>query len=99
MVREIKWTKTATKNFDLIINYLIENWGEQVVRDFVSRTFSLLDLLSQHPELAPLQVKEKGIRGILITTHNKLFFRVKTRQLIVLKIFDTRKKPTKLKFR
>lgn len=99
MVEEIKWTKTAVKNFDRTVFYLVENWSEQVVADFVIKPFSLLDLLSRHPELAQYQVKAKGIRGILITPHNKLFFRVKNTKLIVLKIFDTRTKPSKLRFR
>jgi plasmid stabilization system protein ParE len=99
MAKEIKWTKTATRDFERIITYLRENWTQQVALNFISRTFSLLDLLSKHPELAPIQVAEKQIHGILITKHNKLFFRIKLNRLIVLKIFDTRMKPSKLKLR
>jgi plasmid stabilization system protein ParE len=76
MAKEIKWTKTATKNFDKVIDYLENNWPEKVVSDFVSRTFNLLDLLAELPEIGEVQDKSREIRGILITKHNKLFYRV-----------------------
>ena len=99
MAKEIRWTKTAAKNFDKVIDYLENNWPEQVVIDFVSKTFSLLDLLAELPEIGEIQEKRRQIRGILITKHNKLFYRVENNSLIVLKIFDTRKNPKKLRFK
>jgi plasmid stabilization system protein ParE len=99
MAKEIKWTKTAAKNFDKVIDYLENNWPEKVVRDFVNRTSDLLDLLSELPEIGEVQDKNRQIRGILITKHNKLFYRIDKNVLIVLKIFDTRKNPKKLRFR
>jgi hypothetical protein len=79
MAKEIRWTKTAIVNFEATLNYLKKSWSQKIIEDFISRTFSLLDLLSRYPELAPLQRKDKNIRGMLITKHNKLFFRIKKR--------------------
>ncbi len=99
MAKEIKWTKTAAKNFGKTIDYLIENWPQNVVSDFVRRTDETLYLLAEHPDIGELQEKEKQIRGILLSKHNKLFYRIEKNRLIVLKIFDTRQNPDKLKFR
>ena len=89
MAKEIKWTKTAAKNFDKVIDYLENNWPEKVVSNFVTRTFDLLELLAELPEIGELQDKTHQIRGILITKHNKLFYRIDKNMLIVLRIFDT----------
>jgi len=99
MAKEIKWTKTASRNFDNIMKYLSENWSYSVVSNFVHRTSDILLVLSEFPHLGELQVADKGIRGILITKHNKLFYRIDGPRLIVLKIFDTRQNPKKLKLR
>ncbi|MCW5907976.1 MAG: type II toxin-antitoxin system RelE/ParE family toxin [Chitinophagales bacterium] len=49
MVKAVKWTKTALRDFDQIIQYLCDNWGEKVAAAFVAKTFALLDLLKRHP--------------------------------------------------
>ena len=97
--KEIKWTKTAAKNFHKTVSYLMENWPDKVVQDFIHHTEDILDLLSEHYELGEIQDSAREIRGILITKHNKLFYRVDGNRLIVLKIFDTRQNPRKLRFR
>ena len=100
MAKEVKWTKTANKNFDKVIAYLESNWPEKVVIDFISRTSKLLDLLAELPEIGEeVQDAKRKIRGILITKHNKLFYRVDKNTLIVLRIFDTRQNPQKLRFK
>ena len=99
MAKEIKWTKTAVKNFTKTVDYLIENWPDKVVSDFISRTDEMLLLLSEYPQVGEIQDKKREIRGILLTRHNKLFYRIDNKRLIVLKIFDTRQNPKKLKFR
>jgi len=99
MVKEIRWTKTAAKNFDKVVDYLQNNWPEKVVIDFVNKTFNLLELLSHSPETGKIQDKKRQIRGILITKHNKLFYRLDKNALIILQIFDTRKAPKKLRFK
>ena len=99
MAKEIKWTKTAQKNFIKTVDYLIENWPDKVVSEFITHTDYTLQLLAIHPDLGILQNREKDIRGILLTPHNKLFYRIAKNQLIVLRIFDTRQNPRKLKFK
>ena len=99
MAQEIKWTKTAVKNFTKTADYLLENWPESVLIDFIRKTDEILLLLAEHPDIGEIQDKKRGIRGILISKHNRLFYRTDKERLIVLKIFDTRQNPQKLRFR
>lgn len=98
MARKIIWTKRANQRFNKIVTYLESKWGERVTREFVTLTFSLIEVLSEQPEIGTLENKEKNIRGFLLTKHNRVFFRYTQDELIILNIFDTRSNPVKQKF-
>jgi plasmid stabilization system protein ParE len=90
MAKKIIWTKRANHKFNSIIDYLEQEWGSNVTRNFVKRTYTIIDLISDMPELGPLENPEKMIRGFLLTKHNKLFYRVTQGEIILLNFFDNR---------
>lgn len=98
MARKIVWTKRANNNFNNIIDYLEKKWGERVTIDFVKRSFNILALISEYPNLGSMENTEKGIHGFLITSHNRLFYRFSENELILLNFFDTRQRTAKKKF-
>ena len=49
MAKEIKWTKTAQKNFIKTVDYLIENWPDKVVSEYITLTVYTLQYLAIHP--------------------------------------------------
>lgn len=70
MARRIIWTQRANKKFNNIIDYLEWNWGSKVTRNFVKRTYDIIDLISLQPEIGTLENEQKKIRGFLLTKHN-----------------------------
>ncbi len=90
MVRKIVWTKRAISKFNNIITYLEEEWGEQVTEIFVRKTYDIIELISDQSDLGTLENIEKNIRGFLLTSHNRLFYRVTDKEIILLNFFDTR---------
>ncbi|HEV7382361.1 MAG TPA: type II toxin-antitoxin system RelE/ParE family toxin [Dyadobacter sp.] len=98
MARRVVWTKRATTNFKRIIIYLEDNWGSKVTRDFVKKSFRVIELIQDYPQLGSLEDREKGIYVFLITTHNRLFYRLSEDQLIILNFFDTRQGTLKTRF-
>ena len=90
MVRKIVWTKRAISKFNNIITYLEEEWGEQVTENFVRKTYDIIELISDQSDLGTLENIEKNIRGFLLTKHNRLFYRVTDKEIILLNFFDTR---------
>ncbi len=46
MVKEIIWTKRAINKFNGIMDYLEAEWGEGVTRNFVVRTYEVIDLIA-----------------------------------------------------
>lgn len=90
MAKEIVWTKRATFKFNNIIAFLEKEWGENVTINFVQKTYSIIELLAEQPHLGSLENFENGIRGFLITKHNRLFYRFTSKELILLNFFDNR---------
>ena len=99
MAKAIVWTKRAEKKFSKILEYLESDWDGNVARNFAVRTFNIIKLLSDNPELGFMELEEKGIRGFTLTKHNLIFYRVTDdNMLIILNIFDTRKDPITKKY-
>ncbi len=95
MVKTIIWNRRASDNFNSIIAYLQKNWGDKVTRNFVTHTYQIIELLALNPEMGSIEYAEKQIRGIVITKHNTLFYRVEEEKLILLTFFDNRQHPRK----
>lgn len=90
MAKKIVWTNRANNKFNKIINYLEQEWGHDVTQNFVSRTYDIIDLISDQPGLGTAENPEKNIRGFLLTKHNRLFYRVTDNEIIILNFFDSR---------
>ncbi|MFZ2906446.1 MAG: type II toxin-antitoxin system RelE/ParE family toxin [Cyclobacteriaceae bacterium] len=90
MAKKIIWTKRANQKFNKIIDYIEQEWGTTVALNFVKKTYNILDLISDLPELGTLESPEKMIRGFLLTKRNRLFYRVTEKEIILLNFFDTR---------
>jgi plasmid stabilization system protein ParE len=87
---KVIWTPKAEKSLVEVVEFLTEHWGIKAARSFVLLTEDLTDKLSRFPELGPVEDEEKGIRGILLTPHNRLFYRIKGEAVVILSVFDTR---------
>ena len=90
MVRKIVWTKRANIKFNNIIDYLEAEWGEPVTEIFVKKTYDIIELISDQPDLGTIEKIERNIRGFLLTKHNRLFYKITDKEVILLNFFDTR---------
>jgi plasmid stabilization system protein ParE len=98
MALEIFWSKRAEKNFDNILEFLLEQWGEKVASAFVKKVYNFLEILAEFPEIGTVENKEKSIRGFTIVKQVHLFYRIKGDQIILLSFFDSRRHPEKKRF-
>jgi plasmid stabilization system protein ParE len=95
MAKTIVWNRKASIKFNEIIEYLQEEWGDNVTKNFVIKAFRLIDIISQNPEIGTIENKEKQIRGFVLTKHNTIFYRVDNDKIILLSFFDNRQHPQK----
>jgi len=98
MALEIVWTSRAERKFESLLEYLLEEWGEQVTKNFARKVYSFLDLLSEFPSLGSLENEEKGIRGFTIVKQVNLFYTISGDKIVLLNFFDNRQNPEKKKF-
>ena len=98
MVKTIVWNRRANNSFNSIIEYLQEEWGDRVTKNFVIRTYQIIEFLVQHPEMGSLENYEKQIRGFVITKHNTVFYRVEEKRIVLLNFFDNRQHPNEKVF-
>lgn len=94
MALKVKWSKYADHSFDRILNYLEAEWGENITRAFVRRTYEFLDLLAEFPEIGSIENLEKQIRGFVLIKQVTVFYIRKNDSIILLNFYDNRQKPT-----
>lgn len=98
MSLKIYWSPAAEKDLNNTLNYLQENWSKRTLIKFINKVDDLTALIAEDPKLFPLINKDLGIRKCVITRHNTIFYRVSNEKLEIVRLFDTRQHPSKLKF-
>lgn len=93
MALMVKWSKYADQSFDRILEYLQAEWGDNVTRAFVRRTYEFLDLLAEFPEIGTIENQERQIRGFVIIKQITIFYIRKSDTVILLNFYDNRQKP------
>ncbi|MGE5339943.1 MAG: type II toxin-antitoxin system RelE/ParE family toxin [Candidatus Omnitrophota bacterium] len=95
MAYEIEWTENAREDLKRIIEYIRDEWSINVAEKFIDKVDSILEIISDSPYIGMASIKRKGVRQILITRHNRLFYRLMNNKIILLSFFDTRQDPGK----
>ncbi len=98
MAYTIEWTDNAIQDLKQIVEYLRDEWSVESAKKFVDKIDSWLDLLVISPYIGTASNKKSGVREILVTRQNKLFYRIIDNRIILLDFFDTRRDPIKRKY-
>lgn len=98
MAYEIIWAENSLQDYHVIIEYLISEWPLSVAMDFVDTVNKKLDNLSKQPFVGIKSDKNPSIRSLLLTSHNRLYYRVNENNIELLAIIDTRSNPEKNPF-
>ncbi len=99
MPKNIVWSKLADKDFEHILEYLEGEWGNQVVNQFIDITFRILSQIAINSKQFPVIYKKEKIRKCVINRQNTLYYKEGKNEVEILRIFDTRQDPKKLKFK
>jgi plasmid stabilization system protein ParE len=98
MAYKVIVNKRGGKRLISILDYLNENWGTAVTNDFLGKVEKILLLLEESPFVGAPSNKNPYVRRILITKHNRMYYKVNGDTVFVLNFFDTRQNPEKNKF-
>ena len=86
-------TQRAEKNFDLIIAYIQQKWGEKTTKEFILKVDQIFKLLKLHPLMGNIEIKD--IRGFQLTRQSRILYRVSNNKIIIISFLDVRKDPKK----
>lgn len=76
-----------------VLSYLEKEWSPRVASEFLERIDYRIGLLTKQPYVGAPSSKVKDIRGLLITRHNKMYYKIKDDKVIILNMYDTRIDP------
>ena len=98
MAFEIEWSDNAIQDFNRVVDYLQVKWSVSTADRFITNLDAQLENLSHFPLIGISSKKDESARYIVITKHNKLYYRIKDSKIYILNIFDTRQDPAKNRF-
>jgi len=98
MPKKIIWSPDSELDLEIILEYLSDEWESSVAVKFLDITEDLTKQISINPRQFPLIHSRLNIRKCVITKHNTLYYRNKRTHVELLRIYDTRQDPEKLKF-
>lgn len=98
MINEIIWSLESENDLSMIITFLLKEWNLNVTNNFIKELDYHIDKISSNPQLYPIIYKPDQFRKCIVTKHNSLIYNVIDNKLNILRVFDTRQDPKKLKF-
>ena len=91
MAYEIIINKRFTNKLLNVLDYLEKEWGSKVAHAFLDTIYTRIYVLQAHPYIGSL-TSMHNVRSTLITKHNRLYYRVANNKIIILNLYDTRKR-------
>jgi plasmid stabilization system protein ParE len=98
MPKQIIWSTLSEKDFVSILDYLQTNWDIKVVQKFIEVVDGIIGQISNNPKQFPMIDKIKKVRKCVLNKHNTLYYRDRYEYIDILRIYDNRQDPKKLKF-
>ena len=89
---KVVYKKRFQQKFLGLLNYLNTEWGLKVSDDFIATFQERITTLISNPNIGK-QSTVLEVRSILITKHNRLYYRVRNGTIEVVNFYDTRINP------
>lgn len=97
MVRKVIFSSKADNDLTGIIEYLKSEWSASQIRNFNSILDRKLEIIVNYPYSYPSILNNKNIRKCVLTKQISLFYLIKKDIIFILRLFDSRSNPSKLK--
>ena len=95
---DIIWSQPAKDDYWQNIDYLHENWTEQVVQNFINAVDRHLDIISNNPKTFAL-TEYRNVHSVLIVKQIRLFYRITDNNTVeLIRFWNNYQNPDRLKF-
>ncbi len=89
------WSPEAIDDFELIVDYLIQDWSERSAEKFSDLVFEKIKLIKKQSEIFESSF-HKHVRKALITNHITLFYKIRDTELLLLRFWSNAQNPENL---
>ena len=93
MAYQIIVKKRFTNKIVRLLEYLEMEWGKTVADNFIKEIDRRLHTISEQLLMGVASNDDKTVRSILITKHNRLYYRIKVNTIEIVNMYDTRMNP------
>ena len=97
MARVLFWTPRALSEYDKLVEYLYDEWSEEITKRVITEIGNTLLRIQAAPEHYPIYVKRGKVRRCVASPQTSIFFIVKNEHIEIFSIFDNRQHPNKRK--
>ena len=100
MAAKINWSVKADGNFEKIINYLLKNWSEREVVNFVNKVDTALTSISENPNLYKASRLKPDLHKFVLAKQVSIIYKYSptTNKILLVTFWDNRMNRKKLKF-
>ena len=98
MLKQVIWSPAAENDFESILDYLQTKWNDRIINKFINKVDDNISLILEDHKIFPVINKELQIRKSVISKQNSLYYRKKAGKIEIIRFFDSRQDPKKLKF-
>jgi plasmid stabilization system protein ParE len=92
MENQIIYKKRFLNKLDKLLTYLEKEWNITVANEFLDKLEEKIRIIKLHPTIGGTSAIT-NTRSILITSHNKIYYRIENNKIVVINMIDTRKNP------
>jgi plasmid stabilization system protein ParE len=93
----IIWSPQSDDDVENVLLYLEADWPPYVKIEFLNTLFTTLDWISSNPHIFIKPNESDSIRKYVMSEYHTLYFEIFDSKIDLLRIFDTRQDPNKLK--
>ena len=96
----VSWTNEAKQTFDANIEYLLQQWTEREIANFIIATNKKIENIKLNPKIYKRSEKHPSIRKCGINKNISLFYKYFPRkgEVILLSFWNNRRNPKDLKY-
>ena len=95
MEKKIVVTKRFYKNSSTLYNYILLNFDSKIAFSFLDNLQKRIDFISTNPFAGKPSLRYNNIRSVILSPHNRIYYRLSAKGIEILCLFDMRKHPDK----
>ena len=95
MAYKVIYKKRFINKLVKLLQYIEGEWGQKVAEEFLDKLDRRIATLKELPLIGKPSERKPEVRTILITKHNRLYYKLTNTAIIILSMYDTRSNPKK----